>query len=376
MAIQYPGIGYLRGYDGKISDILGSFNEGEAAGKAQRFEEDAPNQFASTLPGLSEYGLQGSPDELRAMFANPNTRALAIAQAQEASQRRADAMDPAKQLALKKAQYEVDHLGDGPGPTAEMRNFQYSQNNPAFLDFINAKGASKAPADVQEYLWYRDNETAAGRQPLSYLEFGQAQKGNGFSVTTNPDGTVSVQQGGSGMPKLNEGQSKDVVYLTKGAGALPKIDEYGDNLTNFAQTVGGKAPLIGNYLKSEEYQQAEQAGKEFLAAVLRKDTGAAVTPSEEEMYGTMYLPRPGDKPAVLTQKKDARARALKAIELGIPPAAILEMEKQGVQLPGGDAAAVGGTQQFPGAPEVGYVEDGYRYKGGDPGAQGSWEKVQ
>lgn len=341
MALQYPGISFLKGYDGSVSDIFDTWNTGEAAGKSQRFEDQAPDQFAKALPPLAEYGLTTSPEDLRAMFANPETRSMALAQVQEASQRRADAMDPMKQLQLKKAQYDVNTLGQV-APTAEERNYRLASSDPKFAEFIKAKGADKAPADVQEYLWYRDNEAAAGRQPLSYLEFGQAQKGNGFSVTTNPDGTVSVQQGGSGgMPKLTEGQSKDVVYLTKGAGALPTIDEFGDNLTSLSETAVGQVPLVGNYAKSEDFQKAEQAGKEFLAAILRKDTGAAVTNSEEDMYGAMYLPRPGDKPGVLDQKKAARGRALKAIELGIPPAAILEMEKQGVALPGGGSGGNG-----------------------------------
>lgn len=336
MALQYPGFVAPQASKTTLMDVLDQWNTGEAAGKQQRYEQDAPDQFAKSLPPLTEYGLTTSPEDLKAMFANPNTREMALAQVKEATQRRAEAMDPLRQLQLKKAQYDVNTLGQV-APTAEMRNYRMASGDPEFAKFISSKGADNAPADVKEYLWYRDNETAAGRQPLSYLEFGQAQKGSGLSVTTNPDGTVSVQQGGTGgMPKLTEGQSKDVVYLTKGAGALDTIDQYGDKLTNLPQAVGGQVPVVGNYLKDEEFQQAEQAGKEFLAAVLRKDTGAAVTKSEEDMYGAMYLPRPGDKPGVLEQKRLARTRALKAIELGVPTAAILEMERQGVQLPGGD----------------------------------------
>jgi type II secretory pathway pseudopilin PulG len=128
-------------------------------------------------------------------------------------------------------------------------------------------------------------------------------------------------------PALTEGQSKDTVYSIKGEGALPVLSQHGKALTDFSQSVAGNIPMIGNYMKSPEYQQAEQAGAEFLAAILRKDTGAAVTQQEFDIYGAMYLPRPGDSPQVLQQKEVARIRALEAIRAGLPTQAILKMQE-------------------------------------------------
>ncbi len=152
----------------------------------------------------------------------------------------------------------------------------------------------------------------------------KADKG-GLSVTTNPDGTVSVTQG-VGRP-LTEGQSKDTVFATRAEGTLPIIDKYGDALTSLPESVGGSVPVVGNYAKSKDYQLAEQAGKEFLQAILRKDTGAAITPAETSEYGSVYLPRPGDTPELLAQKRVSRMRALEAIKAGMPPAAILAQER-------------------------------------------------
>ena len=91
--------------------------------------------------------------------------------------------------------------------------------------------------------------------------------------------------------------------------------------------MAGGVPVVGNYAKSPEFQQAQQAGREFLAAILRKDTGAAITAEETARYGQTYLPRPGDSPQVLEQKKQSRRRALDAIKAGMPPQAILAQEK-------------------------------------------------
>ncbi len=158
---------------------------------------------------------------------------------------------------------------------------------------------------------------------------------SGMSITTNPDGTVSVTQGPTGG-KMTEQNSKDMVYAKRAAGALPIIDKMGDALTSAGEAVGGSVPAVGNYLKSPEYQQAEQAGKEFLQAILRKDTGAAITAQEVNEYGTVYLPRPGDSQQVLAQKKESRRRALEALALGIPPDLILRLEQTGVEIPKGN----------------------------------------
>ena len=167
----------------------------------------------------------------------------------------------------------------------------------------------------------------------SFKRVGGVKAPSGMQITTNPDGTVSITQGSvGGAGKLTEQQSKDMVFVTRANGALPIINKMGDNLASLTQYSGSQMPLVGNYLVSKEYQQAKQAGLEFLQAILRKDTGAAITPQETEEYGKVYLPQPGDSAAVLKQKKESRIRAVQAIQLGLPPNVILSLENQGVKL--------------------------------------------
>ncbi len=134
--------------------------------------------------------------------------------------------------------------------------------------------------------------------------------------------------------RLTEQQSKDLVYLQRGEAALVNLDKNEKALTGFTDNAADYLPG-GNYLTSEEYQVASQAGREFLAAVLRKDTGAAITAQEMSIYGKMYLPQPGDSDTVLNQKRAARRVALDAIKngLGAAQAALPPT----VQEPAGDA---------------------------------------
>ena len=186
-----------------------------------------------------------------------------------------------------------------------------------------ASGPAKVerpPAGIQEYEYAKQQGF-----PGTFQDWEASKKG-GMSLQTNPDGTITFQQGGNIKP-MTEGQSKDTVFATRAAGALPLIDSLGSALTSLPEATGAGVPGIGNYLKSPEYQQAEQAGKEFLQAILRKDTGAAITKEETAEYGSVYLPRPGDAPATLEQKKVSRLRALEALKAGMPPQAIVAQEK-------------------------------------------------
>lgn len=203
-------------------------------------------------------------------------------------------------------------------------------------------------------------------QTMEYERVGGVKAPNGLSVTTNPDGTVSVTQGSQQPnPKLTEQQSKDLVYYRRGSGALTTLDSLDQELTSLWGAGTEKVPG-GNYLQSSAYQKAKQAGKEFLQALLRKDTGAAITPQETTEYGSVYLPQPGDGPGVLLQKKEARSRALEAIRKGLGPAEILAGERPT------EAQAKSGRV----APQAGAIEDGYRFRGGDPADPNNWEPAQ
>lgn len=254
------------------------------------------------------------------------------------------------------------------GPMAVSQGqtiFDPNTQQPMFSVPAAEKGNEK-PAAIQEYEYAKEQGF-----PGSFQDWEASKKG-GMSLQTNPDGTVSFSQG-SNIKPMTEAQSKDTVFATRAEGALRIFDQIENGLTGKQGVIGGtlgQLPVAGNYLKTEDFQRAEQAGNEFLQAILRKDTGAAITPGEQALYGTVYLPRPGDSPKVMEQKKAARKRALNGIKAGMPPQAILAQEtalaKESPQQ--SDAMSQG--------PQPDTVEDGYRFKGGDPADPNNWEPVQ
>lgn len=250
----------------------------------------------------------------------------------------------------------------------------------AFLDDRNA------PAD--EYERYVADETAAGRQPLSRIQFAQAKKGNGVVVTA-PDGTTLQVGGGSGGANLNEIQSKNAVFATRARGALDVLEQQvegqplADNMKSRVNRGLEFVPFgLGREAQSPEFQVASAAGQEFLQAILRKDTGAAITDNEQVLYGRLYLPQPGDSPEVLEYRRQARQRAVDAIEAGMTPEAMRARElalaqTQGFDLFGGTTPE---TAQQPAdqnetseLPQPGDVVDGYIFLGGDHGDRNAWQ---
>jgi len=176
----------------------------------------------------------------------------------------------------------------------------------------------------------------------------------------NPGGKTAGGAGGAAGPgKLTEGQGKDIVYFSRGRDSNALLQKFGGNLLMTQGNQGARGildsalrglPFVGdsglvNGLISSDRQQAQQAAAEFLSAILRKDTGAAITKQEFDIYGPMYLPMPGDSAATLEQKAVARQGALEGIKAGLgnAQAAIpAPRERSRLEMPSA-AAAFGGS---------------------------------
>jgi GH24 family phage-related lysozyme (muramidase) len=134
-----------------------------------------------------------------------------------------------------------------------------------------------------------------------------------------------------------------------------------------------------NAVRSPEYQNYRQAAMQWVRAKLRKESGAAISPSEFEGEFQTYFPQYGDDPGVRMQKQRAREQA----QLGM----IAESRGAYEQLFGqrkpqqqGGLVPPPGPGNSPPAPQAGpqpgAVEEGYRFKGGNPADPNSWERIQ
>jgi len=88
----------------------------------------------------------------------------------------------------------------------------------------------------------------------------------------------------------------------------------------------GNVPLLGGVLEgaanlglSDKSQQAEQAQRDFINAVLRRESGATINPDEFNNAKKQYFPQAGDSEAVIAQKEANRATAIRGLRTASGP---------------------------------------------------------
>jgi len=78
--------------------------------------------------------------------------------------------------------------------------------------------------------------------------------------------------------------------------------------------IGGALEIAGNAALSPQSQQLEQAQRDFVNAVLRQESGAAISQGEFENAKRQYFPQPGDSEALLEQKAANRKLAIEGFK--------------------------------------------------------------
>lgn len=172
--------------------------------------------------------------------------------------------------------------------------------------------------------------TVDERKAAGFLKRALNAESNFLNIDADPDAVGQQQIGGRSLPGLA-----------------------------FAETF----PNAANAFSSESRQLADQAQREFIAAILRYDSGAAIPPSEFVTNAQIYFPSPGDTPAVIAQKAEARRTAIEGLRSSSGRAA-----PQSVSTPegmrdvaqfaiGAAAPGVDGVVVDPGAPPTGTSDE-------------------
>lgn len=160
-----------------------------------------------------------------------------------------------------------------------------------------------------------------------------AKPGDQRPTVTGPDGKEIVIPKGVDVPtfrkeiskinadaaggKMTEVQGNATQFANRMEAAeshIKKVEASALGTGGAAQQVAGKIPVVGSGFQSKEYQQYDQAKRQFVTAVLRKESGAAISASEFERYEKEFFPQPYDKPEVIAQKREARRVAVDAMK--------------------------------------------------------------
>jgi hypothetical protein len=175
---------------------------------------------------------------------------------------------------------------------------------------------------------------------------------------------------GGGKP-LTEAQGNAVAFGARAIEAnriATDLEKQGFRNTGAIRTaiggVAGMTPFVGEQLEqgvrstfnvaptflggtNEQQQQVEQARRNFVSAVLRKESGAAIGVDEYKNEERKYFPQAGDTAKVIEQKQKARELAIKALEAQAGPGGVRQIKNITSQIQGGESSGVVDFNQLP-----------------------------
>lgn len=137
----------------------------------------------------------------------------------------------------------------------------------------------------------------------------------------DPTGASSVDLG---KKPLTEEQAKAAGFATRTRTANEQLEKlisggYRPSLSDmYLMNKGG---AIGHYAMTAEARQFDQARRNFINAVLRRESGAAISASEFDNANSQYFPMPNDDEKTLEMKATNRQQAIEALANGSGPGA-------------------------------------------------------
>lgn len=147
----------------------------------------------------------------------------------------------------------------------------------------------------------------------------------GLVVDLRGGTATPVMAGGAPIgPKdkgLNDSQSKALLFSNRMEEAdkiIADLSMAGTNASIPGMMNNGNANSIINTFAPADQQQLAQAKRNFLNAVLRRESGAVIGPSEFANGDRQYFPQIGDSKAVIEQKAANRKAAIDGIKAEIP----------------------------------------------------------
>lgn len=147
----------------------------------------------------------------------------------------------------------------------------------------------------------------------------EVAQGQGQTETIyDGEGNIIVQRGsGQAPPKLTVDAGKNTGFYIRTKDAHDTLTSLEGQGTNFWQQAAGSAPLgLGNFARTPEFQKFDQARRDFVNAILRRESGAVISEAEFENANQQYFPVPGDSPEVIAQKRRNRENAIEGLRIG------------------------------------------------------------
>lgn len=182
---------------------------------------------------------------------------------------------------------------------AKQDAYKTALENGAPANVLAAIGSAATPEAAQQAVG------SYGQNPLDQ-QLKRAQIANTYSEIASRNNSGNENGTLNGKPQ-NASQSTAQSYGNRMSEANITLDQLGGKFTGLGTTtaniLGG---LVPNFLKGGDRQAVEQAQKNFVTAVLRRESGASISPSEFSTAAEVYFPQPGDTQSTIETKAQTR----------------------------------------------------------------------
>lgn len=191
---------------------------------------------------------------------------------------------------------------------------------------LNTAQNTMTPGQVQEA---KDRE-AARTQAERHFQTTQSNAGNQFDtergvvVNVRTGEAKPVMQSGAPLgPKdkpLTDSQAKAALFGARAEQSDKILNDLAAQGT-VKSIPGTNMPFVGGAITAvspANQQRLEQAKRDFINAVLRRESGAVISPQEFDNAEKQYFPQIGDKPETIKQKAQNRATAIRGIQVEVP----------------------------------------------------------
>ena len=157
----------------------------------------------------------------------------------------------------------------------------------------------------------------SGGKPVMGKGAGNLTEGQGNATAYG----MRMAQADAILKPLEVAGLKDTGLIRSGiSGTLGATPLIGEALSRGTDNIFNTLPTVMGGL-NEDQQKTVQARVNFITAVLRKESGASISPTEFSTAEKNYFPAPGDSENVVKQKQQARDMAIKAMKLQAGPGA-------------------------------------------------------
>lgn len=193
----------------------------------------------------------------------------------------------------------------------------------AYWEFVTPKAPIKASeGDVfLDPTTYQPMSTVPTQdKPTASMQEYKYAQSQGYTGTFQQYETDMKKAGATNIDfNQNQGVAAGFADRMTSANAVLSDPKLLPAMTDPTKPALGALPGVGNYLVGSEYQMAEQAQRDFVNAILRRESGAVISPSEFENAKKQYFPQPGDSEAVIQQKAANRLIAIQGVQRAAGP---------------------------------------------------------